>query len=145
MNDNYSFNIAEVLINAVEIVPEFVELHPHLTVTLQKNRATLIEPHADQEYYIAWMQLMDPNYKLSLPEAWGNENYRVFKANCPVDLYVYDASNNVIASIVNEVPSDEENQEIIVSIDENGQKIAYLPVDSDYRVEVVAREDSEVS
>ena len=142
-NDKYL--TTDIIDALIENVPIFAVLHPNLSVTLTENLETLAEVHADTDYYLGWMQMMDRNYDNSLPLVWGNPNYRVWKSNCPVDVYVYDANNNLVASIVNEEPSDDENQEIIVSIDENGQKIAYLPVDSDYRVEVKAREACEVS
>ena len=129
----------------IKLAPEFIVLHPCLTATVASNTGTLIDTHANQEYYVYWMQLMDSNYNDSLPLKWGAPNYRIFKGNCPVDMYVYNAENEVVASIVDEIPSDDEDQEIIVSIDENGQKVAYLPVGSSYRVELKAREDCNVS
>ena len=143
--NDFNVHFSDILDAFLPKVPQFAVLHPHLSVTLIKNIKTLAEVHADNDYYLGWMQLMDENYDDNLPLAWGEPNYRVFKANCPVDMYVYDSGNNLVASIVNEVPSDDENQDIIVSIDENGQKVAYLPTDSDYRVEVKAREACHVS
>ena len=129
----------------IKLAPEFIALHPCLTTTIASNVGTLVDTHANQEYYVYWMQLMDSNYSNSLPIKWGDPNYRIFKGNCPVDMYVYNADDEVVASIVDEIPSDDEDQEIIVSIDENGQKVAYLPVGGDYRVELKARENCTVS
>ena len=144
-NKNDMFLTTEILLAILGEGSQFAIMHPNLSVTLTENMERLAEVHADTDYYLGWMQMMDSNYENSLPLVWGNPNFRVWKANCPVDVYVYDSDNNVVASIVNEEPSDEEDQGIIVSIDENGQKVAYLPVDSEYRVEVKARESCEVS
>ena len=143
LNINVLFTDALTVI--LEKVPEMGILHPNLTTTLIMNRDTLFEPHADQEYYLAWMQLMDDNYAENmdhLPLAWGNPNYRVFRANCPVDIYVYDG-DKIVASIFDDKPSN--YGEIVASIDENGQKILYLPADGNYKVDVEAREACEVS
>lgn len=126
-------------------LPQFAVLHPNLLATILGNVSTLAEVHADQEYYVGWMQLMDENYANSLPVVWGDPSFRIFKANCPVDLYVYNADGKMVASIVDDVPSTDEDQPVIVSIDENGQKVAYLPNGSDYKIMVVTREESDVS
>ena len=138
-------DIGLVLQEACDLAPKMAVLHPNLTVTLAKNIKLIADVHANQDYYIAWMQLMDSNYSDSLPQMWGNYNYRTVKANCPVDVYVYDSEDNLVASIINEVPQEIENSTIISSIDENDQKVVYLPVDEEYRVEVKPRETCEVS
>ena len=120
--------------------------HPYLTAVAIYNKDLLVEAHdKDGAYYLAWMQSMDSNYVEGATPYFTNGDYRAVKVNCPVNVFVYDESNNLVASIVNEIPQDIENSSIISSIDENGQKIVYLPCDAEYRVEVIARENCETT
>ena len=119
--------------------------HPHLTATAIKNFDLLTVVHAENANYLAWMMCMDKNYDPSNHEYFTNGDYRVVKVNCPVDVNVYDESNNLVASIINDVPQQIDGSTIISSIDENEQKVVYLPVDGEYRVEVKAREDCQTT
>ena len=120
-------------------------LHPHLTATAIKNFDLLTVVHSENENYLAWMMCMDKNYDSSNHEYFTNGDYRVVKVNCPVDVNVYDESNNLVASIINDVPQQIDGSTIISSIDENEQKVVYLPVDGEYRVEVKARENCQTT
>ena len=119
--------------------------HPHLTATAIKNFDLLTVVHAENANYLAWMMCMDKNYDPSNHEYFTNGDYRVVKVNCPVDVNVYDESNNLVASIINDVPQQIDGSTIISSIDENEQKVVYLPVDGEYRVEVKARENCQTT
>ena len=120
-------------------------LHPHLTATALKNFDLLTVVHSENANYLAWMMCMDKNYDPSNHEYFTNGDYRVVKVNCPVDVNVYDESNNLVASIINDVPQQIDGSTIISSIDENEQKVVYLPVDGEYRVEVKARENCQTT
>ena len=119
--------------------------HPHLTATAIKNYDLLTVVHSENANYLAWMMCMDKNYDPSNHEYFTNGDYRVVKVNCPVDVNVYDESNNLVASIINDVPQQIDGSTIISSIDENEQKVVYLPVDGEYRVEVKARENCQTT
>ena len=119
--------------------------HPHLTATAIKNFDLLTVVHSEDANYLAWMMCMDKNYDPSNHEYFTNGDYRVVKVNCPVDVNVYDESNNLVASIINDVPQQIDGSTIISSIDENEQKVVYLPVDGEYRVEVKARENCQTT
>ena len=136
----------ELLYSAVtEIGPKFVYRYPDITATLAGNNKLLANVHGNQEYYVYGMQLMDPNYGGSLPLAWGCSDYRAFTANCPVDVHVFDKNGKEVASIVGEWPDYSGDSSLIASIDENGQKVVYLPVGEEYDVKVEARVDCDVS
>ena len=120
-------------------------LHPYLTATAIKNFDLLTVVHSENANYLAWMMCMDKNYDPSNHEYFTNGDYRVVKVNCPVDVNVYDESNNLVASIINDVPQQIDGSTIISSIDENEQKVVYLPVDGEYRVEVKARENCQTT
>lgn len=128
-----------------ELVPTYALLHPYMTARLSQNLNLLADVHANQEYYVAWMQLMDSNYDNSLPLVWGKKNYRVVKVNCPVDVYVYNTNGELVASIIDDKPVQIPNSSIVATIDENEQKMIYLPIEGEYDVKVIAREKCEVS
>lgn len=128
-----------------ELVPTYALLHPYMTARLSQNLNLLADVHANQEYYVAWMQLMDSNYDNSLPLVWGKKNYRVVKVNCPVDVYVYNTNGELVASIIDDKPVQIPNSSIVATIDEYEQKMIYLPIEGEYDVKVIAREKCEVS
>lgn len=138
-------DIGLILQEACNLVPRMSVLHPNLTITLINNLSLLADVHANQTYYLSWMQLMDPNYANNLPLIWGNSKYRVASANCPVDLKVFDSNGELVAAIINEVPQEIENSTTIASIDENDQKIVYLPIDEEYDVQIIPRDNCQVT
>jgi len=134
-----------ILEAAAQLLPDFLKKHPGLTATLAVNRKLLVDVHGNQEYYVYSMQLMDPNYSGTPQQVWGDFDYRAFEVNCPVDVQVFDSKGEMVASIVNDQPVESGENSVIASIDENGQKVVYLPVSGEYDVKVQAREDCSVS
>ena len=74
-----------------------------------------------------------------------DEMIREFRINCPVDVSVYDSSNNLVAQITNDEPIEIEGSFISAYVDENGQKVIVLPTDETYRIEMKATDDGTVS
>ena len=142
---NSDLDIGLILQEACNLTPKMAVFHPNFTITLINNLSLIADVHANQSYYLTWMQLMDPNYANSLPLMWGKSNYRIATANCPVDMKVYDSTGKLVAAIINEVPQVIEDSTIVASIDENDQKIVYLPVDEEYDIEIISRENSVVT
>ncbi len=121
-----------------------VAINKDISATAIKNKDILAIAHAEQAYYIAWMQSMDDNYVKNAKASFANY-YRGIEVNCPVDVIVYDSNNKIVASIINEVPQEIEGSSIISSVDFDGQKVIYLPMDSEYRVETKARENCQTT
>ena len=72
------------------------------------------------EVYIAWVFSSDEG------TIYSQRNYKTAVIDCPVDVYVYDSSNNLVASIVdNEIVKEEINVAIF-----GDQKRVYLSDDS---------------
>lgn len=142
---NNELDISIIFRELSDLVPKMILLHPHITTTLIKNISLIADVHINQDYYLSWMQLMDSNYNNSFPLIWASTNYRVIKVNCPVDIDVYDSENVLVASIKDETPQEIEGSSIIASIDENDQKIVYLPADEDYHIDIIAREDCQTT
>ena len=120
-------------------------IQPNMANTLYQNKDRLVTVHAEQAYYLAWMQSMDSNYVKGAIPYFSNFDYRVATYNCPVDIYVYDSNNKLLSSIINEEPKKITEDAPLVTIDENGQKLVYLPKDEKYKIKTVARENCNVT
>lgn len=113
--------------------------HPNYLLTTYENKENLIAAHYTQET-IAWMFAIDGDYKdggnaLS-KTLTGGETYRIATINCPVDINVYDADNNLRASIINDEVAEVEDNPISACVDDDGQKVLYLPNDGDYTIKI---------
>ena len=118
--------------------------HPNEAATLAQNLHGIAEAHY-WDLCFAWMASMDENYKRGAEVSFNQGNYRIVRVNCDVDVSVKDDSGKVVAQIVNENPQDIRGSSIISAINENGEKIVILPVDSAYRVAVTRREEPEAA
>ena len=115
------------------------------------NSDLLVAAHEEPDYYLAWMQVMDPNYPGSLPTAFAAGSGRKIKVNCPVDVKVYDSDHMLVASIIDEEPVEsgydesEGDRSIEYFIDSNDQKTFILPIDEEYSFEIEPREACDIS
>ena len=137
-------DITIILGQLVRLLPTAI-VHSHITTTFLGNKSILADVHANQKYYLYWMQLMDKNYSNNLPVLFTDGDFRKIIVNCPVDINVYDSNNTLVASIINDEPQEIEDSSIVSSVDDNNQKIVYLPQDEEYRVEVTSREDCQTT
>ena len=138
---------AKILFNnsTYRLIGKQLHYYPILTANAFANGKYLAEAHKNQSYYLAWMQSMDKNYFPTVDKPHYNKGeYRSVLFNCPIDVYVYDKnSNELVASIINEQPKEVKDSGVVATIDETDQKVVYLPIDGDYRIETVARENCE--
>ena len=116
--------------------------HPNYAATAWANIDGLKAAHSPELCY-AWLASMDDNYVEGAVEAFNQGGYRIVRINCAVDVTVTDEYGNVVASITGEQPNVDGSY--VYGVDEDGQKYVVLPVDSDYSVAVVAREDGLVN
>lgn len=142
--DKKGVDITIILGQLVRLLPTAI-VHRNITTTLVENKSILADVHANQKYYLYWMQLMDKNYSNNLPPLFTDGDFRKIIVNCPVDIKVYDSNNTLVASIINDEPQEIEDSSIVSSVDDNNQKIVYLPQDEEYRVEVTSREDCQTT
>ena len=119
-----------------EFVPTLLLQYLNTILEGIKLKDCLFVVHAEPDYYLAWMQ------SLNGEEDFTDGSGRLLYINCPVDVFIYDSSDSLVASIVNEIPN---NIEIITFVDENGQKLIYLPKDEDYKIKIVAREECQTT
>lgn len=71
-------------------------------------------------------------------------SYKTVGVHCPVDVYLYDSSNQLVLSIINEEITTFEDAGITVNVS-NKQKAICYSSDSDYRIEIISREAGTMS
>ena len=119
------------------VVSVFVN-HPLLSITLYENIDGIGQAH-DPELCLAWMQAKDSYYTSGEPIGFTSGKYRIIKINCPVDIEVYDEEGTIVASLIDDVPLLD--SKLVSSINNDGEKIVYLPAYKEYTIELIATED----
>ena len=122
-----------------ELLVNLLIERPNDAATLAMNIGGIGEAHSWELCY-AWMASMDNAYKRGAETSLNEGNYRIVRVNCDVDVSVKDESGEVVARIVNENPQEIRGSGIISAVNENGEKIVILPMDSAYQVSVTRRE-----
>lgn len=112
-------------------------------VTLANTVSSIGNAHYP-ELCLAWLQSQDSYYTPSGRIAFSRGAYRIIRINCPVDVKVFDKSGNLVAYL-SDINEDTTDYELVCTINENGEKLVYVPVDSDYTFEIVANDDGKVS
>ena len=127
--------------------------HPDYALTLIASIFTkqsdgmpvMIFPHTNKSV-TTWLKYMEGLSEAEFEKIIRKTSRQTqMKINCPVDLAVYDEADNLVVSIVDEDILDCGDNSLCCYIDEDGQKIIMLPEDGDYRVEITAREDCDVT
>ncbi len=88
---------------------------------------------------LAWMQSMDTNYTTDAQLGYSTGKYRIVRINCPIDVRVYDTEGNLLASIIDDTPQPDSR--VVVSYNDQGEKLVYLPVYHDYVIKLTATDD----
>lgn len=97
-----------------------------------------------QETYVAWMKSEEAALG-EFPEIFARKNYRSLLVACPVDVKVYDAESNLVASISNdEVDETLLEEGLPAAVTSDGVKMVDIPAGGDYRVEVTATDGGEM-
>ena len=97
-----------------------------------------------QETYVAWMKSEEAALG-EFPEIFARKNYRSLLVACPVDVKVYDAEGNLVASISNdEVDETLLEEGLPAAVTSDGVKMIDIPAGGDYRVEVTATDGGEM-
>lgn len=113
------------------------------TITLINTFSCIGNAHYP-ELCLAWMQSQDSYYSPQGKIEFSKGAYRIIRINCPVDVKVFDKSGNLVAYL-SDVNESTQEYELVCTINENGEKLIYVPVDSDYTFEIVANDDGKVS
>lgn len=138
--------------NAEDIYKHQMAYNLHLAglkVWLSKSKACTKDKHKIQQIDF-WIDLLDNkiSYELYLNACLGyksSASERALIVNCPVDVFVYDDTDNLIASIVDEVPAFTDMIANFSVVDRDGQKIVFLPMSESYTVNITAKSDCEMS
>jgi Mg-chelatase subunit ChlD len=116
--------------------------HPVMFYSLYKQNEGIMQAHYP-ELCLAWLQSQDSNYTEGGKASFVSGNYRIIRINCPVDVEVYNDENQLVAAIVNNEP--QELTSLVSSINENGEKLIYLPPDASYSIKVKATDNGKMS
>jgi hypothetical protein len=118
----------------------------NLSATLALNFSGIAQAHFS-EVYLAWLQSFDSYYDDDgaggVAAGFTSGKYRVIRINCPVDVNVYNDENELVASIVADVP--QEISSIVTAINEEDEKLVFLPASGAYRIELTATGDGEMT
>jgi len=99
----------------------------------------IIEMAHYPEVYLAWMNVVADVNSLNCGIS------RYLYVNCPVNISVYDSSNQLVAQIVEDEIQDFAGVSVGVYIDANNQKIIVLPTDEEYRIVLTATDTGVVT
>ncbi|MDE7269070.1 MAG: cellulose binding domain-containing protein [Acetatifactor sp.] len=136
---NYSQDEFDAAAKALlDLVAAVATNHPHLATTFVSNIEGIKRAHYP-ELCLAWMQSMDENYTTDAGLSFSTGKYRIVRINCPIDVTVYDAEGNELASIIDDTPQPDSH--VVVSFNDEGEKLVYLPVYNDYVIKLVATDD----
>lgn len=113
--------------------------HPNYTSTMISNIKGVGAAHYP-ELCLAWLMSFDSNYGFGNTNHFGTGSYRVLKINCPVDIDVKDTLGDSLATITNDKVIDDNNK-VVCFVDDSGQKIVYLPMDSKYYIGILPTAD----
>lgn len=107
---------------------------------LKGEKSGLMMQHWPETYYAL----------LSTGQLYSSYGYKTLKVKCPVDVYVYDkATDELVAKIENDDYETFQNEHPEISletfVDEKGEKRVLIPDDSDYRIEIIARDDGKMN
>ena len=116
--------------------------HPTFVISLFANTESLGQAHFP-EICLAWLQSQDTNYTSGGKASFVSGNYRIIRINCPVDVQVYNDDNELVAAIVKDEPQAVTS--LVSTINENGEKLIYLPPDGSYTVKTTATADGKMS
>lgn len=137
-SSEHDFELNHVLRIAFRLLGELAFDGNEDIATIINNLPIIIQPHLPS-VSLAWMS------SITDADGYANGIYRKLYINCPVDVKVYDSSNNLVALVEDNMPKKVENSCICSYIDENGQKIIILPTDENYIVKLMATDMGEVT
>lgn len=121
-----------------DLVTDLALDKPDKFATLVWNLKGIGQAHYP-ELCLAWMQSMDENYTTDADLSFAPGKYRIVRINCPIDVTVYDAEGNELASLINDTPQPDSH--VVVSFNDEGEKLVYLPVYNDYVIKLTATDD----
>ncbi|MCL1976400.1 MAG: Ig-like domain-containing protein [Firmicutes bacterium] len=144
MASTYSTAQIEKMIKSLtSVLLSLVVFNTDSTVTLFSNSDIIGAAH-EPSICLAWMQSRDINYTTNAFWTRVIGSYRIIRINCPVDVKVF-LNNKLVAAIIDDEPQEIVDSAIIATINEDGEKIVYLPADADYEVVLKATDNGEMT
>lgn len=99
---------------------------------------TITQSHIP-EVTLAWMRTING------ADEYGSGMTRKLYINCPVNVSVYDSSNQLVAQIIDDEPQLIDDSLIGTYVDGSGQKIIVLPNNEKYRIVLTATDNGTVT
>ncbi|MEK4045135.1 S-layer homology domain-containing protein [Paenibacillus sp. FSL H8-0048] len=130
------------VVTLLDLVAAVLTNHPNLATTMVKNIGGIGQAH-HPELALAWMQSMDSYYTPGGAVGFSSGKYRIVRINCPVDVQVFNDDNQLVASIIDDVP--QEVSTIISALNEDGEKLVFLPASEKYTVVITATGDDRMT
>lgn len=117
----------------VALILPFGVSNPSYTATLIENLLPIGSAHIP-EVCLAWLQSFDPNYTPGATSVFNSGVHRIVRVNGPVTLDVYNFDNDLVASVSDNTAADINGSSIVSYINEEGEKLVYLPAEEGYIV-----------
>lgn len=135
--DSKDVNSAAAKIAALLL--KFGVSHPNLTITAVSNFKGIAAAHFP-ELCLSWLMSFDKNYTDEGKAGFTSGMYRTIHINCPVDVKVYSNDDTLVAEIIADNVHDI-NSSIVAYINEEGEKLVYLPSDAEFKVQISATDN----
>lgn len=133
----------KAIVNLADLIVALALNHPNLGLTLFHNLDGIGSAHYP-ELCLAWLQSMDTNYTSGGSTSFSSSSYRIIRINCPVDVQVYNDYNELVAEIISDKPQDV-GSSIVSLINEDGEKVVYLPAEADYSIDITPTDNGTMS
>lgn len=101
----------------------------------------------EEDYFLEELDLPDlfpSDYEFDFPVITPLPTATEAGTNCPVDVKVFDSTGLLVGYIKDNVPQEIEGG-IKTAVDENEQKLVYMDGDKQYKLEIIATDDGEVT
>ena len=121
----------------VALILPFGISNPAYTATLIENLLPIGSAHIP-EVCLAWLQSFDPNYTPGATSVFNSGVHRIVRVNGPLTVNVYNSDDNLVASVSDTETADINGSSIVSYINEEGEKLVYLPATEGYTVDLTA-------
>ena len=128
----------------VALILPFGLANPSYTATLAENLLPIGSAHIP-EVCLAWLQSFDPNYTPGASSVFNSGVHRIVRVNGPVSVDVYNNDDELVASVTDTETGDINGSSIVSYINDEGEKLVYLPATEGYTVNLKATGDGTAS
>ena len=128
----------------VALILPFGVANPAYTATLIENLLPIGSAHIP-EVCLAWLQSFDPNYTPGATSVFNSGVHRIVRVNGPVAVDVYNSNDALVASVSDDGSKNVADSSIVSYVNEEDEKLVYLPADEGYTVNLTALNEGTAS